>query len=124
MRDMLEVQTKLSIAEPRASEDGYLVRNFYAAGAEAKRRKPLVSFVAATQTALTVTVAEGVAADFPPGAEVAVTSAAESAQRFRATVVSAAASAASGGFELALRPLALPFLALDRPAEVVVTLAR
>lgn len=120
MRDMLEVQTKLSIAEPRASEDGYLVRNFYAAGAEAKRRKPLVSFVAATRTALTVTVAEGVAADFPPGAAVAVTSAADSAQRFRATVVSAAASTGSDGVELTLRPLELPFLALDRPATVTV----
>ena len=124
MRDMLEVQTRLSIAEPRAPEDGYPVRNFYAAGAEAKRRKPLVSFVAATQTALTVTLEEGAAADFPPGAEVTVTSGADAALRFRATVVSSAASAASGGVELALRPLELPFLALDRPAEVVVTPAR
>lgn len=124
MRDMLEVQTKLSIAEPRASEDGYLVRSFYAPGAEAKRRKPLVSFVAATQTALKVTLEEGVAADFPPGAEVTVTSGADAAQRFRAKVVSAAASAAGGGAALELRPLELPFLALDRPAEVTLSIDR
>jgi hypothetical protein len=117
MRDMLEVQTRLSQASPRAPEDGYLVRNLVAAGADAKRRKPLVSFVAASRTTLTITV-PAVAATLPPGTAVDVASAENAELHFRGVI-------ATGGSptEVVVRPLELPFLALDRPQTVTVTVA-
>ncbi len=118
MRDLLEVQTKLSIASPRAPEDGYLTRNFYTVGADAKRRKPLVSFVAANATALAVSLPGATAADYPAGAEVTVRSADDTERRFRGVVVSSRDGAA--GLELNIRPLELPFLTLDRPATVAI----
>ena len=118
MRDMLEVQTRLSQASPRAPADGYLIRNYYAVGAEAKRRKPLVSFVAANATALAVFLPGATPADYPAGAEVTVRSADDTERRFRGVVVSSRAGAAD--LELTVRPLELPFLALDRPTTVVI----
>lgn len=118
MRDMLEVQTRLSQASPRAPGDGYLIRNFYAVGAEAKRRKPLVSFVAASATSLAVTLPGAGLADYPAGAEVTVRSAENSGQAFRGVIVSSRAGAAD--LELTLRPLELPFLALDRPVPITI----
>ncbi len=118
MRDMLEVQTRLSQASPRAPADGYLIRNYYAVGAEAKRRKPLVSFVAANATALAVTLPGASSTDYPAGAAVTVRSAENSGQAFRGVIVSSRAGAAE--LELTVRPLELPFLALDRPTPVVI----
>lgn len=121
MRDMLEVQTRLSQASPRAPADGYLIRNFYAVGADAKRRKPLVSFVAASAISLTVTLPGATPADFPAGAEVTVRSAEDAQQAFRGVILSSRADATA--LELTVRPLELPFLALEREASVVVVTA-
>lgn len=118
MRDLLEVQTKLSIASPRAPEDGYLLRSFYAVGADAKRRKPLVSFVAASKTVLEVSLAGATPDDFPVGSAVTVRSAEAAQQAFRGVVLTSLAGAE--GLELAVRPVELPFLALDRPAAVTI----
>lgn len=118
MRDMLEVQTRLSQASPRAPADGYLIRNYYAVGAAAKRRKPLVSFVAANATALAVSLPGATPADYPAGAEVTVRSADDTERHFRGVVVSSRDGAA--GLELTVRPLELPFLTLDRPATVTI----
>ena len=118
MRDMLEVQTRLSQASPRAPADGYLIRNFYAVGADAKRRKPLVSFVAASATSLSVTLPGATPADFPAGAEVTVRSAEDAQQAFRGVIVSSRAGATA--LELTVRPLELPFLALERETAVVI----
>ena len=52
---------------------------------------------------------------------VAAVAADEPERRFRATVETST-PAADGGVALTLRPLALPFLALDRPATVTLTL--
>ncbi len=116
LRDMLEVQTRLSQASPRAPEHGYLVRAFYGVGADAKRRKPLVSFVAATKTSLALQVPLEAAASFPPGTEVTVSSRENSALRFRGVVTGTLTGAT--GVVVTVRPLELPFLALDRPASV------
>ncbi len=122
MRDMLEVQTKLSLASPRAPEDGYVTRNFYAVGADAKRRKPLVSFVAASATTLAVTLPGATPTDYPAGAAVTVRSADDAGQAFRGVIVSSRAGAAD--LELTVRPLELPFLALDRAVPITVAPAR
>ncbi|MEZ5312914.1 MAG: hypothetical protein R2862_04265 [Thermoanaerobaculia bacterium] len=45
-RDLLEVQTRISTASPHAPQNGYLVHLFYDVGAETKKRKPLLTFVA------------------------------------------------------------------------------
>jgi hypothetical protein len=123
MRDLLEVQTRLSTASPRAPADGYLIRAFVAVGADAKRRKPLVSFVPADKTSLAVTLPEGTPADFPPGTNVTVRSPEDDRLSLRGVVTGTTGSAA-GGLELTIRPLELPFLALDRPQAVTVTVAR
>ena len=119
MSDLMELQTRLSTASPRAPEDGYVLQNFYAVGAQAKRRKPLVSFVAATRTRLRIIFADDLAATYAPGSEVAVISSEDGALRFRCAVVQHSVRKA-GGTELELRPLELPFLTLDRPATVTV----
>lgn len=118
MRDMLEVQTRISQASPRAPADGYLVRTFYAVGADTKRRKPLVSFIPADKTVLVVALSGAVAADFPSGAAVSVSSAEDAKPAFRGVIVSSLASETD--LEVTIRPLELPFLALERPATVTV----
>ncbi|MEO7974796.1 MAG: hypothetical protein ABIU84_14540 [Thermoanaerobaculia bacterium] len=118
LRDMLEVQTRLSQASPRAPENGYLVRAFYGVGADAKRRKPLVSFVAATKTSLALQVALEAAAGFPPGTEVTVSSQENRSLQFRGVVTRTLSGIA--GAEVTVRPLELPFLALDRPTSVTI----
>lgn len=126
-RDLVTIQTGLSTALPRAPEDGYVVRFFYAVGSEAKRRKPLLEFVAAGKTALGLalpaTAAAWLPAELTPGTVATIVSSEDPARRFRAAVESRVAAAA-GGVELALRPLELPFLALDRPTTVALTLER
>lgn len=118
MRDMLEVQTRLSQASPRAPADGYLIRNYYAVGADAKRRKPLVSSVAADKTLLEVTLPGAAAVDYPAGAAVTVTSAEDTRLAVRGMIVSSRSGASD--LELTVRPLELPFLALDRPVTIAI----
>lgn len=124
-RDLVTIQTSLSTALPRAPEDGFVVRYFYAVGAEAKRRKPILEFIAAGKTtlalALSPAAAAGAAATMPPGTRVVVFGADDPQRRFRATVETST-RAADGGVALTLRPLELSFLALDRPATVSLTL--
>ena len=124
-RDLVTIQTGLSTALPRAPGDGYVVRFFYAVGSEAKRRKPILEFVAAGKTTLALALAPaaaaGAAAAMAPGTQVAVVAADDPERRFRATVETST-PAADGGVALTLRPLALPFLALERPATVTLTL--
>lgn len=119
MSDLMELQTRLSTASPRAPEDGYVLQNFYATGAQAKRRKPLVSFVAGTRTRVRIALDDGAAATYPPGSEVTVISREDGARRFRCAVVQSTVRGA-GAAELELRPLELPFLSLDRPAPVTI----
>ena len=59
--------------------------------------------------------------DFPAGAEVTVRSAEDAQQAFRGVIVSSRAGATA--LELTVRPLELPFLALEREASVVVVTA-
>lgn len=122
MSDLLELQTRISTASPQAPEDGYVTQNFYAVGAQAKRRKPLVSFVAATRTRVRIALEGDPASSFPPGTEVTVISSEDDALRFRCAVV-LHSSLKTGGSELELRPLELPFLALERETAVVIVTA-
>ena len=64
-RNLVTIQTGLSTALPRAPGDGYVVRFFYAVGSEAKRRKPILEFVAAGKTALGLALPAAAAARLP-----------------------------------------------------------
>lgn len=117
MRDLLDIQTKLSTADLRAPRDGYVVEHFVASGAQAKKRKPALSFVGADQTRVRVSVS---GTGYLEGDEVVVTGA-SSPRHFRAKVLSASQN--PSGQALVLQPEELPFLSLDTPAAVVLAKA-
>jgi multidrug resistance efflux pump len=114
--DLARLQSELATANLRAPGDGYVVRQLFAVGAKAKKRKPLLGFVEAPKTVLetSLPVAEGSA--FVAGASVRVTDAANPARSFRAKVLSA--TAAGETIALRLQPLELPYLSLDTQAAV------
>ena len=121
-RDLLEVQTRISTASPHAPQNGYLVHLFYDVGAETKKRKPLLTFVAAEDTRVSVTVpAESVVA-FPPGSRVLIASSTDPGRRFEGTVERPAKGDAPG--TVLVRPDGLPFLNLDQEAPVTVSPVR
>lgn len=118
MRDLIDVQTKLSTADIRAPRDGYVVEHFVASGSQAKKRKPALSFIGADQTLVQVSVS---GKGYLAGDTVVVTSA-DSLRHFRARVLKV--SDAPSGQALVLQPVELPFLSLESPAEVVVAKAK
>ena len=129
-RDLVTIQTGLSTALPRAPEDGYVVRFFYAVGSEAKRRKPILEFVAAGKTTLATrfagggrSSAAGRARDAGDGGDDRL-----GARTIRRGAFAPQSRAASppptAAWCSTLRPLELPFLALDRPTTVTLTLER
>lgn len=118
MRDLLDVQTKLSTADIRAPRDGYVVEHFVASGSQAKKRKPALSFIGADQTLVQLSVS---GKGYLEGDTVVVTSA-DSLRHFRARVLKV--SDAPSGQALVLQPVELPFLSLESPAGVVVAKAK
>ena len=118
-RDLLEVQTNLSTASPRAPENGFLVKLLYGVGSEAKRRKPILTFIDAKQTLVSVTLPAESIDTFPPGSRVAVSSPADPGRRFVGTVEKPAKTAGAG--ILTLRPIELPFLSLEKETPVILT---
>lgn len=119
--DIARLQSELSTADLRAPEDGYVVRQLFAVGAKAKKRKPLVVFVEAKKAVLELSLPAAEAVPFAVGATVRVADAASAARGFRAKVLSAEPSGES--VALRLQPLELPFLALDSPASVQLSTA-
>lgn len=118
-RDLLETQTRISTASPRAPEDGFLVHRFYEVGAQTKKRKPLLTFLEAKRALLAIAVPADTAAAFPVGSKISVADAGDPARRFLATLEKS--SPAGDGVTLTLRPLELPFLALDQTAQVLLS---
>lgn len=116
-RDLLEVQTKLSLADVRALDDGYVVRHLVPVGVTAKKRKPVLSFVRSADTEVLLEVQGG---EHRAGEALLVTSVA-SGSRFHATVAKATPTGA--GSELVLRPQELPFLSVGVPEAVIVSAA-
>ena len=121
-RDLLEVQTRISTASPHAPTDGYLVHLFYDVGAETKKRKPLLTFIAADETLVSVVVPPEAIAAFPPGSRVAIVSSTDPTRRFEGTVEKPAKGSDPG--RLSVRPAGLPFLNLDQEAPVTVSPVR
>jgi len=114
--DLARLQSELATANLRAPGDGYVVRQLFAVGAKAKKRKPLLGFVEAQKTVLEAAIPAAEAGAFVPGASVRVADAANAARSFRAKVLSAAPAGET--VALRLQPLELPFLALDTQASV------
>lgn len=119
--DMARLQSELATANLRAPADGYVLRQLYAVGAKAKKRKPLAVFVEAQKTVLEAAVPAAEAGPFTVGASLRVTDAGNPARGFRARVLSA--EPAGESVALRLQPLELPFLALDSPASVHLAVA-
>jgi multidrug resistance efflux pump len=119
--DMARLQSELAIANLRAPADGFVRQQFYAVGAKARKRKPLVSFVEAQKTVLEATVPAAEAGPFAVGSVVRVADAGNAARGFRGRVL--AADPAGDAVALRIQPLDLPFLALDSPASVSLSVA-
>ncbi len=119
--DIARLQSELATADLRAPEDGYVVRQLFAVGAKAKKRKPLVVFVEAKKAVLEATVPAAEAAPFAAGATVRVADAGNPARAFRGKVL--AATPAGETVALRIQPLELPFLALDAAASVQLSAA-
>ena len=120
-REILDLQAEITAATTVAPQDGYVVRHHFAVGARAKRRKPLLDFVPATATVVELTLARALATDYPAGARVRVAAASDRAAAFDGTILTATAAEAS--VVLRIRPAALPFLALDAPTDVALSLS-
>ncbi len=114
--DIARLQSELSTADLRAPADGYVLRQLYAVGAKAKKRKPLVVFVEAGKAVLEASVPAAEAGPFTAGAAVRVADAGNAARAFRGKVLSA--EPAGESVALRIQPLELPFLALDTAASV------
>ncbi len=114
--DLARLQSELATADLRAPADGYVVRQLFAVGAKAKKRKPLLGFVEAQKVVLEASVPAAEAGAFAPGVTVRVADAGSPARGFRARIL--AATPAGETVALRLQPLDLPFLALDTPASV------
>lgn len=119
--DIARLQTELATADLRAPADGYVVRQLFAVGAKAKKRKPLVVFVEAQKAVLELSLPAAEAAPFVTGAAVRVADAANAARSFRGKVLSA--DPAGDSVALRIQPLELPFLALASAATVNLSLA-
>ena len=102
----------------RAPRDGYVVHNHVAVGDQARKRKPLLTFVAAEKTVVETSIPAVEAGQFAVGTKVLVSGVGSNAS-FLGTVT--AALAAGERMALSIQPLELPFLALDRPTQVAVT---
>jgi multidrug resistance efflux pump len=120
LRDLLEVQSKLSTAQIRAPEDGYVVQHLLTPGTKAKRRKPAFRFAKLSEVRVKIELGSEVETGFPPGSEVRVAALSEATRSFRARVDSQVTTS-EGGAVFTLVPLELPFLALGESASVVVT---
>lgn len=116
LSDLARVQSELATADLRAPTDGFVVRQLFAVGAKAKKRKPLVAFVEVQKSVLEAVLPAAEAGPFAAGATIQITDAGNSARGFLGKVL----SAAPAGETVALRiqPLELPFLALDAAASV------
>ena len=119
MQDLAELQTKIVTASPRAAEDGYVVRHFAQAGQKLKRRKPLLTFVEASNTVVTLELPAEALSSLQAGSELEIRSAADPQQSFRCRVQSIDSSR---GVVVA-QPLALPFLYLGVGSEVLIHVA-
>ena len=117
---LLAVQTKLSTAQIRAPEDGYVVEHLLVTGKTTKKRKPAFRFVELSEVRVTVNVDSTEGFEFPPGSEVVVSAVAEPERAFRARVESLVTTSEGGAF-FTLEPIELPFLALGDSAPVIVT---
>ncbi len=121
MSDLARVQTELATANLRAPANGYLLRQLYAVGAKAKRRKPLLVFVEAQKTVVEAAVPAAQAGPFSVGRAVRITDPGNPALGFRGKILSI--DPAGDPVALRIQPLELPFLALDAPAAVSLSAA-
>ncbi|MEO8195096.1 MAG: efflux RND transporter periplasmic adaptor subunit [Thermoanaerobaculia bacterium] len=119
--DIARLQSELSTADLRAPADGYVLRQLFAVGAKAKKRKPLAVFVEANKTVLEASVPVAEAGPFTVGAAVRVVDAGNAARGFRGKVLSVEPTGDS--VALRIQPLELPFLALDAAASVSLSAA-
>jgi multidrug resistance efflux pump len=125
LSDLSRLQTQISSASLHAPADGYVVQQLYAVGAKIKRRTPLLIFAEAGKTRVEASVPAADAAAFTSGAPVRIASAADPAKAFRGQVESAAPGGdAADSVALSIRPLELPFLALDTATAVTLTAER
>jgi multidrug resistance efflux pump len=120
MRELLDVQTKLSTAQIRAPEDGYVVEHLLAPGGKSKKRKPAFDFVELSSVRVTIEMELSAGSDFPPDSEARVSSSSEPDRSFRARVDSLVTTS-EGGAVITLEPLELPFLALGASAPVTLS---
>ncbi len=119
--DLARLQSELATANLRAPADGYVVKQLFAVGAKAKKRKPLVVFVEAQKAVLEAAVPAAEAVPFTAGATVLIQDAANPARAFRGKILSATPSGET--VELRIQPLVLPFLALDATLQVTLSKA-
>jgi hypothetical protein len=122
MSELLELQTRITMAPLHAPADGYVVRHLYAVGATTKKRKPLLTFVEAKKLVLEATVPAAQAAPFAAGTEVKVASMIDPAQAFLGRIESA--TPAGEAVALRIRPAGLPFLTLGTTTPVTLSAAR
>ena len=124
-REILDLQAEITTATTVAPADGYVVRQLYAVGAKARRRKPLLVFVEAEKTLLEISIPASDAAPFTAGSKVLVSSTDGRGLSFSGTVLATKPSPSIvDQIDLSVQPLELPFLALDRPALVGITTTR
>lgn len=117
--DLARVQTELATADLRAPDDGYVLRNLYAVGAKAKKRKPLLVFVAAQKAVVEAAVPAAAAEPFTVGTAVRIADAGNPSRSFRGKILSA--DPAGDSVALRIQPLELPFLALEASASATLT---
>lgn len=124
MSDLSRLQTQIATASLHAPADGYVIEQLYAVGAKTKRRKPLLRFAEAAKTVVEAAVPAAEAGPFASGVEVRI-AAADSTKAFRGKVESATLAGDAGeSVALRIRPLELPFLALDSVTPVTLTVER
>lgn len=120
MSDLTRAQTELATANLRAPADGYVVRQLYAVGAKAKRRKPILVFVEAQKTAVEVAVPAAEAGPFAVGRAVRIADAGNPSRGFRGRVLSL--DPAGDSVAIRIQPLELPYLAVEVPAPATLSL--
>lgn len=119
LSDLARIQTELATADLRAPDDGYVLRQLYAVGAKARRRTPLLVFVAAQKVVVEAAVPAAVAEPFAVGSAVRVADSGNPSRVFRGKILSA--DPAGDSVALRIQPLELPFLALEAIASVTLS---